>query len=242
MTLAEAPAAGPPGPGAAPPPAGPRPWPRAAVLLRAVLVAGWVLLGVGLLTLGSRSGTYVDLRAGVADGSVDRVLVEGGWTGPGRGQATARVTWRDGVVRRTAEVVESSPRARVRERREGQVRVLPGTVAEDLADLAPDVEVSRGPGPTGGAGGWWLPGWLSLVVLGWSIWTALWVLASPPPWRMTRWATLWLTLLGGPIGLAAYLLLAGPVPGVPAPRTARPALAGGWAFLLALVLGALLDW
>ena len=55
------------------------------------------------------------------------------------------------------------------------------------------------------------------------------------PERATRWAWFWLQW--NPVGVLAFLLLSGPVPGVPAPRPGARRLTGGWAFLLSLLLG-----
>ena len=46
---------------------------------------------------------------------------------------------------------------------------------------------------------------------------------------------MWLTLLGGPIGCLAFLLLGGPL-GLWPPKDLTRRLTGGWAFLLAMVL------
>ncbi len=60
---------------------------------------------------------------------------------------------------------------------------------------------------------------------------------GPRPWRATRWAWAWLVLLVPPFGIAAYLALGGPT-GLFRPRDPRRVwLTGGWAFLLALLLG-----
>lgn len=60
--------------------------------------------------------------------------------------------------------------------------------------------------------------------------------AGPAPWRATSWAWIWLILGGGPLGSIAYLLLGGPL-GLWRPRDVNRRLTGGWAFLIALVLG-----
>jgi hypothetical protein len=80
------------------------------------------------------------------------------------------------------------------------------------------------------------PGWLGLFYL--VLLAATLVLkGGPRPWRATRWAWAWLVLLVPPYGIAAYLVLGGPT-GLLRPRDPRRVwLTGGWAFLLALVLG-----
>jgi len=82
-----------------------------------------------------------------------------------------------------------------------------------------------------------LPGWLGLALLGAALTTLGLVVAGPEPQRATRWAWFWLHWT--PVGALAFLLLSGPTPGLPAPRSGRR-LTGGRGFLLALVLGAAL--
>jgi hypothetical protein len=56
---------------------------------------------------------------------------------------------------------------------------------------------------------------------------------GPQPWRATRWAWFWCN--ANPVGMAAFLLLSGPLPGLPLPRKITQRLTGGWGFLLMLV-------
>jgi hypothetical protein len=68
--------------------------------------------------------------------------------------------------------------------------------------------------------------------------TLLLLVREPQPWRATPWAWFWIWTT--PIGTPLYLLLSGPTPLLPAPRNPNRRLTGGWAFLLAFVLGSLL--
>ena len=80
------------------------------------------------------------------------------------------------------------------------------------------------------------PGWLWLTSAVLMAATVVLLVKGPPLWRATRWAWFW--LLASPIGMAAFLLLSGPFPGLPKPRSANR-LTGGWAFLRAIVVKAL---
>jgi hypothetical protein len=79
----------------------------------------------------------------------------------------------------------------------------------------------------------WL-GWLTLVA---TVAVLALVVVGPPPWRGTRWAWFW--LVGNPFGLLAFLLLAGPTPGVPDGQRSRR-LTGGPAFVIGLAATAVL--
>lgn len=60
------------------------------------------------------------------------------------------------------------------------------------------------------------------------------LVSSPPPWRATRWAWFWLLANPAwPLTVVAYCVLAGPTPGIPAPRPDSRKLTGGWAWIIA---------
>lgn len=230
-------------PVAAPP--DPTRWQVSARGLWLALVLGWVAMVVVLLTVGARPSSFNDLERAVAAGQVDEVLVEGGLGPDGRGIATVTVSWRDGLVDDTTQVMEARPRSLGW--REGPhedvTAVLDRSVAEELRAIDPDLEVRQVPFRQDSAdvAGWRLPGWTWWLQFGLFIATLATLICSPPPWRATRWAWLWL-IGSGPIGLAAYLLLAGPLPFLPAPRPGGRRLTGGWAFLLSFGLAAFAGW
>ncbi|RHW25914.1 hypothetical protein D0Z08_16365 [Nocardioides immobilis] len=60
--------------------------------------------------------------------------------------------------------------------------------------------------------------------------------AAGEPWRATRWAWFWLILMLPPFACPAYLLFGGPA-GLARPKRPEARLTGGWAFLLAILLG-----
>jgi hypothetical protein len=80
---------------------------------------------------------------------------------------------------------------------------------------------------------WLIVTWLALTLAGFGL-----LVGGPQPWWATRWAWLWLAAVSVPVLGAAFLLLSGPTPGVPKPRSPNRRLTGGWAFLIAFFLGA----
>ena len=90
--------------------------------------------------------------------------------------------------------------------------------------------------------GWVAPDWTGLARLFLVIGTLAHLVLGPQPWRATRWAWFWLFGVLSPLGMIAFLVLSGPTPGVRTPRSGARRLTGGWAFLLALVLGSVSLW
>ena len=216
------------------------PWTRADRVLRLLVIAGWVLV-LGLVALlGERQASLTDLERAVAAGEVDEVRLAGSLSEQGRGTATAEVHWRQGGVGYTATVIEARPlRLAPPAEERGEATVVAGDLGTWLRDIDPALEVVRveSPSTTTEVLGWRVGGWLVWALLGAWVATLLLLLHSPQPWRATRWAWFWLLGLLPPVGLVAFLLLGGPVPLVPAPRDGARRLTGGWAFLIALVLG-----
>lgn len=211
-------------------------------------IAGWVLVGAWtalLLTAvltGHRVSDLSRLEGHVAAGEVTEVEVVGGAPSTGwNGFYGAAVRWREGWIIHTADITEASnERQATRARRQGDPdrTVVVGSVEDHLSALDPDVTVVRGEprNPYATVVGSTVPGWVglaSVVLLG----ATLVLNGGRRPWRATRWAWAWLILLVPLIGIAAYLLLGGPT-GLFRPRDPRRIwLTGGWAFLLALLLG-----
>ena len=140
---------------------------------------------------------------------------------------------------RTAEVKQATDeRAARRARRESTQPVVVGPVTDHLVALAPDVRIVDGERGyySQSVYGWSVPGALALRILVLFVGTLSMIL-GPRPWRATRWAWAWLVLLVPLVGVPAYLLFGGPT-GLFRPKPPhRPGLTGGWAFLLALLLG-----
>jgi hypothetical protein len=87
--------------------------------------------------------------------------------------------------------------------------------------------------------GWRLPNWLGLAAFALVLGGLASLVGGPQPWRATRWAWFWLVLT--PVGSIAFVLFSGPTPLLPTPRDPTRRLTGGWAFLLSIPLGALLN-
>jgi hypothetical protein len=94
-------------------------------------------------------------------------------------------------------------------------------------------------GPQPGYGellGWRVP---PEVQVGWVVtWflTVLLLVAAPRTWWATPFGWFWVMLLTVPVGALAFLLLAGPTPGLPARRATAWRLPGLWAFVICLAL------
>ena len=209
-----------------------RRWDRIAGRLLAV---GSLCAAVLLLAVGERDGSYEHLANDLRAGDVDQVEVVG-LTDAGVGPY-ATLRWRDGLVMRTAEVKQATDeRAARRARRESTQPVVVGPVTDHLTALDPDVRIMDVERRyySQSIYGWSVPGALVLLILVLFVDTLSMIL-GPRPWRATRWA--WLVLMVPLVGVPAYLLFGGPT-GLFRPKSPhRPGLTGGWAFLLALLLG-----
>ncbi|WP_309647694.1 hypothetical protein [Nocardioides sp.] len=234
---------------AAPAPPHVAPWGRGARACRWVLIVCWVALTFVALLAGEREATLSDLEDAVASGEVQEVRVAGGLATGERGRASAQVRWDQGLVTYTTALVEERPRpsgpsgasgASGASGPSGAQRGDDPVVADveaRLRALQPELRVARTGWTGGGASvlGWGLPAWAGLLHLGVLLGTLFSLTGSPQPWRATRWAWFWLLVLVPPIGVPAYLLLAGPTPPVPAPSLTRRRTTGGGGFLLGIV-------
>jgi hypothetical protein len=183
------------------------------------------------------------LESDVAVGEVQVVRVAGDLPERGTGFATVEVHWQRGAFGYWTEVIEARPRRAVpRSSREGATAVITGDVGTRLAALDPDVEVIRVGWPKSSSElfGWRLPVWMGGLALVLFVCTLGLLISGPQPWRATRWAWFWLMTAAAPVGAVAFLLLAGPTPFSPAPRDPAKRLTGGWAFLMALLIGSAL--
>lgn len=217
-----------------------KPWDGTAQWARLAILLGWVLLLAITFVLGERQSTLRDLQHAVAAGEVHEVHMTAGLSERGRGFSIVEVHWRRGLFGYTTEVIEARPRSQAPHRSEwGDATAV---IGEDLGTRLradqPGLEVVQVARTSWSSSllGWQLPGWTGLLLL--VLWvSSLMLLAlSPEPWRATRWAWFWLMGVAAPVGVLAYLLLAGPTPLMRRPGNAAKRLTGGWAFLLAVIL------
>ncbi len=216
-------------------------WTRRDRVAGWLLVATWVALLVSAVVTGQRVSTFAHLEARVAAGDVSTVEIVGEQLpADAIGYGGVQLRWREGWVLHAAWVTEaSSERQAAKARRsDGDRVVVVGSVEDHLRRLDPEVSFSRGEYRSSSftLGGLEGPGWIGVGYLVLLVGT-LALIGGPRPWRATRWAWGWLVLLVPPYGVAAYLLLGGPAGLLPPRDPRRVWLTGGWAFLLALVLG-----
>jgi hypothetical protein len=223
---------------------------RAAAITRAVrrvrivgwaLALGWTALLVSVVTFGERESSYDQLEAGLRAGEVSEVQLIGElMPDDALGFESIGVRWRDGLRLRTATFSHATNERMARDaRRNGSAEpVIVGSVEGHLASLHPDVRLTQGShrGSSFSALDYEAPGWVGLAYLVLLMGTLM-LIAGPRPWRATRWAWAWLVLLVPLVGVPAYFLFGGPTGFFRRKDPRRIRLTGGWAFLLALLLG-----
>jgi len=218
--------------------------------LRLVLGVFWALVAAGLVVSTSLQPQQADLSTlydDVASGRVASVSLTPGF-GPGEsGYQVQTATWAVDGLDRTASwplVID-----------DGVDDGLYGSsfeddlgtpVSEDVAAqlerLGPGTAVVDAPRPVSGVEVLGVPlgdGLAVLVLLPFALaWLATMCLmiSGPEPYRASRWAWFWLS--APPLGLLVFLVLSGPTPGLGIRRPAGGRLGGGWAFVLGLVLSA----
>ena len=219
-----------------------------AVLLVGACLAGCLILLAWTLVFGHRESSLENLeqRRGRREGARHR-------GDPGARTRRARRRHRAGRVAhgrlplrhlggRGPPTRQGQP-SRPGRRRHGTDRRGP---AHSPDGLDPDV-VRRARGPPEGVE---LVRVLVAASTGWPVWLLgfVWIftfammVSGPDPWRATKSAWFWLMISpAGPIVLIAFLSLGGPTGLAPAPRRGAQRLTGGWAFLLFLLLKALVD-
>lgn len=194
-----------------------------------------------LLNVGERQEPYARLQAGLADGSIAHVRVEGAMGGAGdlggaQGVTTVRLSWRDDWHEAFTEVVQASSQSEL-ERQSGDDESLPriiGPIDTELHTYSTDVDLTWAQplsGVTITLGGWSVRGDLALLPLA-MLGLLPFVLATGPEPRLaTRWAWFWLIISPlMPIAVAAFLFY-----GRRLHQPERTRLTGWWAFLIMLV-------
>ena len=207
------------------------------------LAACSLLLLAGALLVGQHTTSFAQLKADLADGEPSTVKIADDLHAGATGYVTGELLWRDGLFWQRASVLQGHGGPGVQHGAADQADVstpIAGDVASQLREINPRVRIIRTNLPTSGGSivGWQVPTWMALTALALFLVTVGLLTSGPQPWRATRWAWFWLIV--SPLGTLSYLLLSGPTPSIPAPRDPRRRLAGGWAFLLSIPLGALL--
>jgi hypothetical protein len=201
----------------------------------------WLVVAVSVGFIGEKRSDLATLEGGIADGSVTKIEIVGYHDYAGS-RARTRVTlvWRGTVVPRYADVEVDTRRNPGRaDGRDGIV----GPPTDYLRTFDADLDIAYSEPESGASLGWrdWrAPGWTAFLGLVTWFGTVLLAGNGPEPWRATKWAWTWLTLIGGPVGCLAFFLLGGPA-GLWRPQDPGRRLTGGWAFLVALVLGGAAD-
>lgn len=209
--------------------------------LRHVLALGWMVVAVTVVGWGERPASWQELQGLVAAGEVEAVRVTGELPIDARGFSVVELSWRHGLLAYRTEVVQysaPSQRAKAATATDRDLPVLGYAPTGRLLTADPELAVTRATERSGGGEllGWRTPAGLGLVALGLLLGWLCVLVAGPAPWRATRWAWFWLGF--PPFGLLAHLLLSGPTPGLPAPRDPERRLTGGWAFLVYVVVSA----
>ena len=212
--------------------------------------SGWALLACCTVLLacafmfGERASTLPELEAQVAAGDVRAVRLSGGMSSAGQGFSVVEVHWRHGSRAYTTKVIEARPRHEGREAADDGVTAL---IAEDLGSrlekMQPGIRVDRVARSTGlsaDAFGWHFTGWIFWALLFEYLCTLGLVIWGPEPRRATRWAWFWLISAAAPLTAMVFLVLGGAISRLPAHDTTRR-LTGGWAFLLAGAIAAVLS-
>lgn len=222
-----------------------RPWWRWTGWL---LAAGFLALVLLTLATGQRPATIADLRATMAAGDVSEIRTEGLLPDGATGYSQVTITWDGGLFDHWTTIYDASSPREAQEAGADDPDASPPVVVgleESLGTTRPDVTIVE-TGPSLGTytealDGWRIPsgvGWLCLAVF---LAGLLLVGGGPEPRRANRWACFWMALLS-PLGLAAYLVLAGPTGLSRAPADHSRRLRGGWGLVVALLLQQVLPW
>jgi len=226
------------------------PWARRPRLAGWVLLGCWVLLILAPVVFGERASSLSALRSGVADRDVRVVHVAGGLPADegSTGYSHLELHWRDGLVGHHAEIVEARPLGAAPD---GNLLVVRAGEVDRLVASQPGLRIvhvgySAGHEMESTAFGWQIPNWLFWAGLAVMVATLGLLIAGPQPWRATRWAWFWVFGIPAPIGVLAYLVLAGPTALSRTPRPGAARLTGGWAFLFSIfvssLFGAAFNW
>lgn len=218
-------------------------WPSGWRVVGRIVLVGWAVLLVAACVTGERASSFAELEGAVASGDVHVVRVTEGLPAGGRGYAVVDVHWRDGWFGDYTRVIEARPVSDAPRWSSDDATAVVGDLRSRLTAAQPGLVIERvdRQGSEVTFHGFRLPDWTVVVYTILGLATLFLLIAGPQPQRATRWAWFWLITMATAVGVPAYLLLAGPATHRFPPRNPSRRLTGGWAFLLALVLGAVLD-
>lgn len=207
-------------------------------VLRWTLAVLWVFVMAVAVLAGSRSSDLGTLEAELSSGNVTAIEVTPGLPANADGSVAQSVYWRSGILRRHAEVQMITPGSGISSSSAGTNPVRSGhDIASMLVREHPDLVVTHVSQTFawGQIYGFRVPSWLAWPALVGAVLTLMVLVSGAEPWRATRWAWFW--LIGTVIGAPLFLILSGPTWSMSAPRASHWRLTGGWAFIIAAVLG-----
>jgi len=206
------------------------------------LLTCWALLAAGLVVSGERHASFDDLERGVATGAVKRVEITEGLTDGSTGFSVIEAHWRRGPLGYTTQVIQSRPRGAAPEASKDVTPVITEEMGARLAtsQAGLDIEHVARQGSSSSMLGWQTPAWMGWATVLLFLGTVWLLVLGPQPSRATKWAWFWLMGMAPPISVIAFLLAGGPTSALPPPRDRTRRLGGGWAFLIALVIGSAL--
>lgn len=225
-------------------PPGPDGWQGHWRRLGWALAVAWLVGFACLPVLGARHTSYADLSAALRSGQVTSVEVSGALEPGDGGWSIARVTWQDGRLTRITEVLDTGS-AGVRERKQSSGEQAVVMLVDRIRQMAPEeVTIRRTSSAEPAAAdfaGFRAPLALGLVAIVLGLVTLGLLVNGPEPRRANRWAFGWL-MLASPVGLIGYLILGSPT-GLLGPASGRlEQMRGGWGFVFAVLIGALVPW
>ncbi|HHU40092.1 MAG TPA: hypothetical protein GXZ45_12535 [Propionibacterium sp.] len=212
--------------------------------LRFGLLALFLAVSIGIVTLGVRPASFTELVRALGTGTVAEVTVVGGLHAGATGTARAEIHWHDGVLPRWTEVQQEVPDEDVITHTTSEVPIITGSLTDRLQEYSPQpitiTEVDHRGGPTWYLAGWRVPAWLGIAGIVSGLLTLGLLIGGPEPLMATRWAWFWaITSVVAVVTIPVFLLWGMPRTGaIEQPYTKQGRLTGGWSFLLFSVLAA----
>jgi hypothetical protein len=207
------------------------------------LIGCWVVVLAVMPFVSENTADWSDVRDLVASGKVQSVQIDHELPAEATGSTEVTIHWQRGpfdYVTTVREIRGDSTDGPMNYADDDVTATLHTRPSSRLLELQPGLNVTRGQGHDyydNKFVGFVVPAAIGYVAIALGVAAFLLLVEGPQPWRATHWAWLW--LFSNPIGMACFLLLSGPVPGLRAPRNVKRRLTGGWAFLLSIVLSSM---